>query len=411
MPPRHVLEHHQRALVQVPTHGSASGQHLEVHPLEDSQTPSLRLRPPSTVVFAAAFVVACYLSGARPGEILNLRPGCRDIDEATGELQIVGRRGKGPGRGALPDGPTPKDQRPWVVVTPVHTAIALLEGFGDYPFLFPSSLVMQQACRPNTQFARQAPMMNRDLEALLAWVNATFRGPGQEPPIPQDPTKHLHGSRFRRTLAYFIVRRPRGLVAAAIQYAHVHTKVTMNYAGRSDSTWMDDVYIETLEMVLDQNEHDARLLDQGEHVSGPSAEEHRRRVRQRAHFSGRVVTAPGSVSRLLDKVNPNIHHGQGMTCVWRAETAACRLAKIALGLPADDGPDESECRSTCVNLAFTDRNIAEKRVQLAIWDVSARDPLSPGPMRDRAEVIADGLRREITAHEASTPTSTTSRSQ
>jgi len=41
-----------------------------------------------------------------------------------------------------------------------------------------------------------------------------------------------------------------------------------------------------------------------------------------------------------------------MTCVWRAETAACRKAKIAQGLPADDVPDETECRTTCQNLAW-----------------------------------------------------------
>jgi hypothetical protein len=31
-------------------------------------------------------------------------------------------------------------------------------------------------------------------------------------------------------LARFIVRRPRGLIAAALQYGHVDTKVTLNYA-------------------------------------------------------------------------------------------------------------------------------------------------------------------------------------
>ncbi|WP_069774272.1 hypothetical protein [Streptomyces agglomeratus] len=47
-----------------------------------------------------------------------------------------------------------------------------------------------------------------------------------------------------------------------------------------------------------------------------------------------------------------------MTCVHRAETAVCRKEKLLLGLPADDGPDESLCRSTCANLAYTDRDIA-----------------------------------------------------
>jgi hypothetical protein len=77
-------------------------------------------------------------------------------------------------------------------------------------------------------------------------------------------------------------------------------------------------------MVLEQNEQDARLLESGEHISGPAADEYRHRVRTRARFAGRVVTAGRSVDRLLEQTDPNIHHGEAMTCVWRRETAACR---------------------------------------------------------------------------------------
>jgi hypothetical protein len=49
-----------------------------------------------------------------------------------------------------------------------------------------------------------------------------------------------------------------------------------------------------------------------------------------------------------------------MTCVWRAETAACRAARLAAGLaaglPGGDAPDESECRSSCANLAHRPRH-------------------------------------------------------
>jgi hypothetical protein len=86
----------------------------------------------------------------------------------------------------------------------------------------------------------------------IAWVNDSFRHPGGTLPIPPDPTRHVHAARFRRSLAYFIVRRPRGLIAAALQYAHVSTKVTLSYAGSADTAWMDDLAIERLEMVVDQ---------------------------------------------------------------------------------------------------------------------------------------------------------------
>ncbi|MEU2992880.1 integrase [Streptomyces sp. NPDC001758] len=379
---------------------------IDGRPWQDSPIAVSELRNLIRVVAAACFVVICYLSGARPGEVLNLRPGCRDIDEETGELLIVGRRGKGYDRASLPELPETEeeaDQRLWVVVAPVHDAIALLESLGDYPFLFPASFTNAHTARPNDFNARQSESITRDLEDFVEWINGTFGSPDVEVPIPPDPTKHLHASRFRRTLAYFIVRRPRGLVAAALQYAHVHTKVTLSYAGRDDSSWMDDIQLETLEMVLEQNDEDARLLDTGEHVSGPAADEYRHRVRRRARFAGRVVTAGRSVERLLDEANPDIHHGEAMTCVWRLETAACRKARLEAGLPAEDGPNAGECRSSCINLAYTDRNIVEQRRLRRWWEAEAADKLSPRPLRDRAAALAESSRAVIEAHHASPP--------
>jgi hypothetical protein len=157
---------------------------------------------------------------------------------------------------------------------------------------------------------------------------------------------HVHN------LAYFIVRQPRGLIAAALQYGHVNSKVTLSYAGRSDTSWLDDLAVEKLEMVLEQSEFDAAILRAGEHVSGPSAAEYRIRVERAAAFAGRTVTGVRNVTRLLASVDPDVHHGEAMTCVYRAETAACRAARVAGGMPAGDGPDDSECRSTCANLAY-----------------------------------------------------------
>jgi hypothetical protein len=91
--------------------------------------------------------------------------------------------------------------------------------------------------------------------------------------------------------------------------------------------------VEKLEMALDQAEYDAAGLRDGEHVSGPSAAEYQARVERTAAFAGRTVTGVRNVTRLLASVDPDIHHGEAMTCVYRAETAACRVAKVAEGLP------------------------------------------------------------------------------
>jgi hypothetical protein len=92
-----------------------------------------------------------------------------------------------------------------------------------------------------------------------------------------------------------------------------------------------------------------------------------------------------------------------MTCVHRAETAACRAAKIADGLPPGNGPDDSECRGTCANLAYTDRDIASLRERVTRLAAAAADPLAPAPLRDRAAAQAAGAQDVIDRHEGSRP--------
>jgi len=58
--------------------------------------------------------------------------------------------------------------------------------------------------------------------------------------------------------------------------------------------------------------------EKGEHVSGPAAAEYTARTGHVARFTGRAVTHARGVERLLAQTGPGVHHGQGMTCVWRA---------------------------------------------------------------------------------------------
>ncbi|MGH3533185.1 MAG: hypothetical protein ACRDR6_16790 [Pseudonocardiaceae bacterium] len=349
---------------------------------------------------AACFVIVCYLSGLRPGEALNLRRGCRDIDPDTGQLLLVGRAGKGADRQPA-SGDEDALTRPWVVVAPVHAAIAMLERLAPHSFVFPASQVRAQGRRSAGEHARVSRYMTRDLEQFADWVNTTFTAPGGALPIPPDPAKHIHARRFRRTLAYFIVRRPRGLIAAALQYGHVSTRVTLSYSGTADTNWMEDLAVERLELVLEQADRDWRMLEAGEHVSGPSATEYRARVTRARRFEGRVISSARNLERLLARADSNIHHGEAMTCVYRIETAACRKAKLGQGLPADDAPDESECRTTCQNLAYTDRDIQQMDEEATAMDKAAADPLAPRPIRDRAAARATQRRAIIERHEAS----------
>nr|WSX75858.1 integrase [Streptomyces sp. NBC_00899] len=373
--------------------GQVHGRPWRKHPITIGELPTL-----VRMLSAALFTAVCYLSGMRPGEVLNLRRGCRDTDEATGELLVHGFRGKGFDR--VPDQPDVSEPlRPWVVVDVVHAAIGLLEELHDLPLLFPSSLTNAHDQRPATVNARTGRAMNDDIQDLISWINSIYRRADSGAPIPADPAGRVNATRYRRTLARFIVRKPRGLIAAALQYGHIHTKVTLSYAGYADPSWLHDIAVEKLELIIDQVEQDSERLAAGEHVSGPSADEYRVRVERTASFEGRVVTSAGSAERLLEQTDPAIYHGQGMTCVWRAATAACRKAKLALGLPDDDTPDESECRSSCANLAYTDRDIEDVQRRRERHRADAADPLAPKPRRDRAEAQATQLSGIIDRHQ------------
>jgi hypothetical protein len=289
------------------------------------------------------------------------------------------------------------------VVAPVHTAIAVLEALCDHRYLFPSSSVVQFRARMPRDHARTVGRITEDIGNLISWVNETF-DPGALAAIPPDPVKHIHPRRLRRTLAYFIVRRPRGLIAAALQYGHVSTRVTLSYAGAADDSWLEDIAVERLEMIVDQVERDQVLLEGDEHVSGSAAQEYRNRVgKAAARFAGRVVVTVRGAERLLAQSDPAIYHGEAMTCVWRAETASCRKELIELGLAPNEEPDESRCRSDCLNLAYTDRDIDQLRERLASLEAGATDPLSPRPQRERAAAQAATVRDAINRHEQTRP--------
>ncbi|MDT5018692.1 MAG: hypothetical protein QOD39_4852 [Mycobacterium sp.] len=54
---------------------------------------------------------------------------------------------------------------------------------------------------------------------------------GRSDTIPIDADQpSIQPRQFRRTLAWFIARKPRGIVAAAIQYGHVKVQMTVGYA-------------------------------------------------------------------------------------------------------------------------------------------------------------------------------------
>jgi integrase len=184
----------------------------------------------------ACAVVIGYLSGMRPGEVASLERGCLTHDTATGMLLLRGRHWKGVRTltGAkLPHGEIRDD--PWVVAEPVATAVNVLERLHTATLLFPTTLQTNGNAGPRALHsrvgkARSDSQTNLDIAHLIDWINQYCHDQHRTDPIPADPHAPITVSRLRRTLAWFIARKPRGLVAAAIQYGHLRVQMTLGYA-------------------------------------------------------------------------------------------------------------------------------------------------------------------------------------
>lgn len=332
----------------------------------------------------ACAVVIAYLSGVRAGEVLDLRRGCVDHDPDTGLWLMTGTYFKNAidGNGnKLPAGAPRRD--PWVVVEPVARAVTVLERLHNQPLLFPRTLdPRRRDNKRRTGEARISTMVAGDLAAFVDWVN-TYCTTRSIDGIPADPHRSLALSRFRRTLAWFIRRRPRGVVAGALQYGHVGTRLFQGYAGDYASGFPDEYAFEDFLARLDELAEDQRALDTGEHVSGPAANTYRLRI-SAAHkqFAGHVLTSSKQARDLLGNPLLQIFHGKGMTCVFDPKQAACQLRG-----DADDPmvtPDIDDCRPRCPNIARTDRDIAEIRRRRDELAVIVADPIAP-PIRHRRE--------------------------
>ncbi|MFE3206363.1 hypothetical protein [Embleya sp. NPDC059237] len=223
----------------------------------------------------ACFVIISYLSGARSGEVLNLRRGCIEHDRDNDLWLMSGlffKNARNKDGSKAPAGETRRD--PWVVVKVVARAVGVLERLHPHQLLFPTRIELYHRLEARTAEqrkgkARTDEMITTDLADFTGWVNDLCDRTGRTDHIPADAYARLHPSRFRRTLAWFIRRRPRGLVAASIQYGHVHTRLLQGYAGSYASGFPDDYAFEDWLYRIERIAEDEQALRDGEHVSGP----------------------------------------------------------------------------------------------------------------------------------------------
>ncbi|NKQ58446.1 hypothetical protein HFP15_36915 [Amycolatopsis sp. K13G38] len=348
----------------------------------------------------ACLIVVSYLSGMRTGEVLNLERGCLSHNPATGIWSITGKKFKGARDehgNKIPEGQFRDD--PWVIVAQTAHAVTVLERLHYQRLLFPAEMHPHRGTHSTRRGrARHARGIPYDIAAFLAWVKDYCIATGRDhEAIPPDPHGAIGTARFRRTLAWHIVRKPRGLIAGAIQYGHLHVQMTLGYSGSYDSGFPDEHAYEDWLFRLERLAEDHERLTAGEHISGPAAATYIHRINQAHHtFAGRVLTSTSHAHDMLTNPLLQIYPGRAMTCVFDQAKALCQLRSGEGDVRAT--PDQDDCRPTCRNLAYTDRDIAALHQQATELESLLGDFLAPSPRHQRARAELDRLHALIRNH-------------
>lgn len=327
----------------------------------------------------ACLIVIAYLSGMRAGELLNLERGCVTT-LSGGRVAIAGRQWKG-----VTDSTDSHDPRghlrtnPWIVHPTVADAVNVLEQLHDRGILFPHTLMINHLRYHDGEHQLERTMPSTYVAVRVAafaeWVNEYCAAGGRTDGVPADPAGGISLSRFRRTLAWHIVRRPHGLVAAAIQYGHVAPYVTQGYAGNYQTGFSDEIAMEAVLEKIEESSRLASYLSENGRLSGPASDELKRRVAEsRRRFEGRVIPTARQAKALLLDPELQIHQGKGMHCVFNAERALCVKQGAA-------EPLMSRCQPTCANIVRTDDDIRElERILGRLASLMESDTLAP-PIR------------------------------
>jgi hypothetical protein len=333
-----------------------------------------------THLTTAAYIVVSYLTGMRPREIQGLERGCCPEPE-SGRYLIYGRVYKtavNEDGNHVPQG-TIRDV-PWVAIEPVVRAIRTVERINPDGYLF-------GGLPPDT--------MNLRVEKFIAWASnlaKTLDRPHEM--IPQDRYGSIGVSRFRRTLAWHIARRPGGLVALAVQYGHMRTAMSAGYASRSRNGMHDLLDLETALAAADTLASLNEDLANGAGISGPAARRAINAARHAPEFAGTIVNAR-QARALLENPSLAVYENPSamLMCVYKPDRALCNRVTDR------EAPRLDRCVPACANIARTDDHAHLMRQRAESLEKQA--PKSPEPLGHRLEARARRLRQEADQHDRS----------
>ncbi|WP_193560559.1 integrase [Streptomyces alboflavus] len=360
----------------------------------------------------ASFIVCAFLTGMRPEEVLGMRSGCcpdpqPEKDGTVGRhlIRSVHFKTVTDDQGNYLSGGTERDV-PWVAITPVVNAIRVLERMvpaGHLLFDHAAHDILFGVRQKEGGALRAGGMRDR-IEAFVAWANAEAQAQGLPTEvIPPDPHGNIATSRFRRTLAWHIARRPGGLVALAIQYGHMrtalNTEVSGGYGTRSRGGIHDVLALET---ALATAETAADLHDRfesGEGVSGPSARRALVEATTGRRFEGREIKTDfglkyAAARRYLARDGAVLYDNPHalLLCLYKHDRALCQREGTV-----NDAPTLDRCVPGCGNTVRTDAHAALLRERAKHIDKQAA--FTPKPIGDRLRANADKLRSFADEHD------------
>lgn len=338
------------------------------------------VRTLKTHLMTAGYIVVSYLTGMRPSEVQGLEHGCCP-DTESGRHLIYGRvfktavdeNGNHVPQGVMRD-------VPWVAIDPVVRAIRVVER------MVPQGRLFAGVTRDT---------MNARIERFAAWASDLALGLGRgHDAIPPDRHGSVGVSRFRRTLAWHIARRPGGLVALAVQYGHMRTAMSAGYASRSRNGIHDLLDVETALAVADTLASLNEDLAKGVGISGPAARRAINAAQHAPEFVGSIVTAR-QARALLENPSLAVYENPSamLMCVYRPDRALCNR------LVEREAPSLNRCVPSCANIARTDGNARQLRQEAESLEEQAQ--MSPEPLGHRLRARAERLREEAGQHDQS----------
>lgn len=354
---------------------------IDGQPWLDGITPELKrddsLSRLTPMLQTACYIVIAFLSGMRDAEVKHLQVGSvrasRDSHGRAVRWQVTSLAFKSEDD---PEGV----QATWVVGESAMRAIKVLERLlnatgADSEWLF-APLPTSSGRGSSGRSGNAALTVSRTIIALndfVRWVGAYCTAHAREDGIPLHNGKvwRLTTRQFRRTLAWYIARRPGGSIVGAIAYRHHSIQMFEGYAGTSESGFRAEVEAEE---ALVRGEHLLAMIEQHEHAElrGPAAEEAFRRLDamdRSGAFAGTVQTDPKRFQRLMRSKGPQVYPGKYVTCAFLLKKARCHAS--------EDGPDVLSCQPfACGNVALTADNVREWEEELRLID---RD-LNEGPL-------------------------------